>query len=100
MSERAALAGRRVIVTGGAQGLGREFALHLAALGAHVLAADIEAESLRETSELAEERGTPILTCPTDVSDSGADGGAGASRRGARWAGSTRWSTTRRSSRG
>jgi NAD(P)-dependent dehydrogenase (short-subunit alcohol dehydrogenase family) len=64
------LAGRRVIVTGGAQGLGREFSLHMAALGAHVLAADIEAEPLRETSELAEDRGTPILTCPTDVSDS------------------------------
>jgi NAD(P)-dependent dehydrogenase (short-subunit alcohol dehydrogenase family) len=70
MTSARPLAGRRVIVTGGAQGLGREFSLHLAALGAHVLAADIEAELLRETSELAEDRRAPILTCPTDVSDS------------------------------
>jgi NAD(P)-dependent dehydrogenase (short-subunit alcohol dehydrogenase family) len=62
--------GRRVIVTGGAQGLGREFSLHLAGLGAQGLAADIQSEPLLETSRLAQERGTPILTCPTDVSDS------------------------------
>jgi NAD(P)-dependent dehydrogenase (short-subunit alcohol dehydrogenase family) len=63
------LAGRRVIVTGGAQGLGREFSLHLAGLGARVLAADIESEPLLEASRLAEERGTSMLTRPTDVSD-------------------------------
>ena len=69
MTSARPLAGRRVIVTGGAQGLGREFSLHLAGLGARVLAADIEPEPLLETSRLAEERGTPILTRPTDVSD-------------------------------
>jgi NAD(P)-dependent dehydrogenase (short-subunit alcohol dehydrogenase family) len=63
------LAGRRVIVTGGAQGLGREFSLHLAGLGAEVLAADVDHERLRETGSLARDRGTPILTCPTDVSN-------------------------------
>jgi NAD(P)-dependent dehydrogenase (short-subunit alcohol dehydrogenase family) len=41
MSASARLAGKRVIVTGAARGLGREFALHLASLGARVLAADI-----------------------------------------------------------
>jgi NAD(P)-dependent dehydrogenase (short-subunit alcohol dehydrogenase family) len=69
MTDALRLAGKRVIVTGGAQGLGREFALHLAGLGAHVLAADIDAQRLSRTSELACSRGTPIQTCHTDVSD-------------------------------
>jgi NAD(P)-dependent dehydrogenase (short-subunit alcohol dehydrogenase family) len=37
------LAGKRVIVTGAGQGLGREFALHLARLGARVIGADVRA---------------------------------------------------------
>lgn len=41
MNGSARLAGKRIIVTGAARGLGREFALHLASLGARVLAADI-----------------------------------------------------------
>jgi NAD(P)-dependent dehydrogenase (short-subunit alcohol dehydrogenase family) len=69
MTNAQPLAGRRVIVTGGAQGLGREFSLHLAGLGARVLAADIESELLLETSRVAEQRATPILTRATDVSD-------------------------------
>lgn len=63
------LAGKRVIVTGGAQGLGREFALHLAGLGAQVLAADVDSERLRETAGLARDRGTPIHTSVADVTD-------------------------------
>ena len=69
MTAGQSLAGKRIIVTGGAQGLGREFSLHLAGLGAQVLAADIESEPLLETRRLAEERGTPILTSITDVSN-------------------------------
>jgi NAD(P)-dependent dehydrogenase (short-subunit alcohol dehydrogenase family) len=69
MTSTSRLAGKRVIVTGGAQGLGREFALHLAGLGATVMAADMQQEPLLETGALARERGTPILTCIADVSD-------------------------------
>jgi NAD(P)-dependent dehydrogenase (short-subunit alcohol dehydrogenase family) len=69
MTNAPPLAGKRVIVTGGAQGLGREFALHLAGLGAQVLAADIQPESLLETDAMARERGTAILTHTADVSD-------------------------------
>jgi NAD(P)-dependent dehydrogenase (short-subunit alcohol dehydrogenase family) len=62
------LAGKRVIVTGAGQGLGREFALHLAALGARVLAADVRADRLRVTREQAAARGIEIQTSVTDVS--------------------------------
>jgi NAD(P)-dependent dehydrogenase (short-subunit alcohol dehydrogenase family) len=63
------LAGKRVIVTGAGQGLGREFALHLADLGAHVIAADISAERLATTCERASERGRDLYASTTDVAD-------------------------------
>jgi NAD(P)-dependent dehydrogenase (short-subunit alcohol dehydrogenase family) len=62
------LAGKRVIVTGAANGLGREFTLHLARLGARVLAADIDEDRLATTGALADEQGTPVAVAPTDVS--------------------------------
>jgi NAD(P)-dependent dehydrogenase (short-subunit alcohol dehydrogenase family) len=63
------LAGKRVIVTGAGQGLGREFALHLASLGARVIAADIRADRLKAAVDLARNRGFEIHTVTTDVSD-------------------------------
>ena len=68
MSERR-LAYKRVIVTGAGQGLGREFALHLAGLGAHVLAADIRADRLGATVDQARDQGLDIHVVTTDVSD-------------------------------
>jgi NAD(P)-dependent dehydrogenase (short-subunit alcohol dehydrogenase family) len=66
MSGPARLAGKRVIVTGAAGGLGREFALHLAALGARVLAADIA--DVGETCAQARERGiTEMVPAAVDV---------------------------------
>jgi len=62
------LAGKRVIVTGAGQGLGREFALHLAGLGARVLAADVRADRLQATRERASAQGVEIHTSATDVS--------------------------------
>jgi NAD(P)-dependent dehydrogenase (short-subunit alcohol dehydrogenase family) len=64
------LDGKRVIVTGAARGLGREFALHLAGLGARVLAADILVGELDATRALAEQRGAQLLTAPVDVASS------------------------------
>ncbi len=62
------LAGKRVIVTGAAQGLGREFALHLADLGAQVLAADIDEQQLRATAATSRGRAGQVFTSTTDVS--------------------------------
>jgi NAD(P)-dependent dehydrogenase (short-subunit alcohol dehydrogenase family) len=61
----ARLTGKRVVVTGAARGIGRQFALHLASLGADVLAVDIDRTGL---SELAE--GGPIRIATVDVSGS------------------------------
>jgi NAD(P)-dependent dehydrogenase (short-subunit alcohol dehydrogenase family) len=63
------LAGKRVIVTGAGQGLGREFALHLARLGALVVAADIRADRLTGTVDQARVQGIDLHTATTDVSD-------------------------------
>lgn len=66
MSASARLAGKRVIVTGAARGLGREFALHLASLGARVLAADVA--DVGDTCALARERGSlKVLPAVVDV---------------------------------
>jgi len=63
------LAGKRVIVTGAGQGLGREFALHLAGLGARVLAADIRPDRLQATVDRAKDKGLDIHATTADVSD-------------------------------
>jgi NAD(P)-dependent dehydrogenase (short-subunit alcohol dehydrogenase family) len=68
MNQQPRLAGKRVVVTGAGRGLGREFALHLAQLGARVLAADVRDELLRETAALAGERSLEVQTFVADVS--------------------------------
>ncbi|HSC04945.1 MAG TPA: glucose 1-dehydrogenase [Solirubrobacteraceae bacterium] len=66
MSGPARLAGKRIIVTGAARGLGREFVLHLASLGARVLAADVA--DLDTTCAQARERGlTEVAPAVVDV---------------------------------
>lgn len=67
MSAEPRLAGKRIVVTGAARGLGREFALHLATLGARVLAVDVLREDLDRTCATARERGTELATAVTDV---------------------------------
>ncbi len=67
MTGEARLAGKRVIVTGAAQGLGREFALHLGDLGAQVLAADVNGPELDITGEIARDRAVDVFTATADV---------------------------------
>jgi NAD(P)-dependent dehydrogenase (short-subunit alcohol dehydrogenase family) len=62
------LAAKRVVVTGAGRGLGREFALHLAQLGARVLAVDVREALLHETAALADGRSLQVSTSIADVS--------------------------------
>jgi 2-hydroxycyclohexanecarboxyl-CoA dehydrogenase len=60
------LAGRGVVVTGGASNIGRAIVHAFAAEGARVLIADLDLERARLT---AEEAVGPVITCRTDVAD-------------------------------
>ena len=57
----------KIIVTGGASGLGRAFCAELVAGGASVMAADVDEEGLAALAEELGPRGT-IATCKVDVS--------------------------------
>lgn len=64
------LAGKRVIVTGAAGGLGRAFALGFAGAGALVLAADIDGQGAEETAALIAAAGGTGHSGPVDVTQS------------------------------
>ena len=60
--------GKRVLVTGAASGIGRATALAFCREGALVCAADINAEGLQETVEMAESEGKHLLSRRFDAS--------------------------------
>lgn len=61
--------GHVAIVTGGAQGIGREYSLALAAEGATVVVADRNEEGAAETAELIAKNGGTAVAKAVDVSD-------------------------------
>jgi NAD(P)-dependent dehydrogenase (short-subunit alcohol dehydrogenase family) len=63
------LVDRVAIVTGAAQGIGRAIALGLAREGAHVVAADIQADKAAQTAAEIEKMGRRSLALGLDVSD-------------------------------
>ena len=63
------IAGARVVVTGGARGLGSTFALDLAGAGARVGVCDVDEGALDDLRAHAEEHGLLVWTMPADVSD-------------------------------
>lgn len=77
------LLGRRVLVTGGARGLGRAIVMDLASLGARVLAVDIDVDGLVQTGERA---GGEVHVARCDVADE-ADVAATVERAGELWGG-------------
>jgi 3-oxoacyl-[acyl-carrier protein] reductase len=58
----------RILVTGGARGLGRRFALDLSALGARVGVCDLDAEGLEGLGSRAAEDGVVVWSCRANVS--------------------------------
>lgn len=77
------LQGRVAIVTGAAQGIGREYAKVLAANGAAVVVADINMKSAEDTAEAIALAGGRALALETDVSDQGSCQRAAAKARDA-----------------
>lgn len=59
----------KVIVTGGAQGMGRHFSMRLAEAGASVVAADVNEEGLASLAREAKDLGGKLFTRKLDVSD-------------------------------
>ncbi|RJF92226.1 SDR family oxidoreductase [Noviherbaspirillum saxi] len=63
------LAGRRVLVTGAARGLGLSFATAIAEAGASVAMADILEDSLNESVAVLKRRGFDVHGCKLDLAD-------------------------------
>ena len=63
------ISGSRILVTGGARGLGRTFALDLAAAAARVGVCDVDADGLAGLQRVASEQGLQVWTHLADVSD-------------------------------
>ena len=62
-------AARVALVTGGSRGLGKEMVKAFAAVGAHVVIADIEPARCEETARRVRALGRKALAIPTDVMD-------------------------------
>jgi NAD(P)-dependent dehydrogenase (short-subunit alcohol dehydrogenase family) len=71
LAEIISLAGRRAVVTGGAQGLGKAMARRLAEAGASVLICDVDLDLARATAEqLGKSYGRRVIATHMDVADS------------------------------
>src|SRR5512138_374086 len=64
-----ALRGKRVLITGGARGIGLALARRLAREGATLLVADLDARALDEATASIREAGAKALGFPVDVTD-------------------------------
>jgi NAD(P)-dependent dehydrogenase (short-subunit alcohol dehydrogenase family) len=62
------LTGKRVIITGAANGIGRATALGFAKEGAHLGLLDIDVDAMNEVAELARAYGVEVLTSANDLS--------------------------------
>ena len=71
MEHTGALKGRVALVTGGASGLGRATATTLAAAGAHVVVADVDAAGSEETRSRIADAGGSVDVVALDVTDDG-----------------------------
>ena len=63
--------GKSVLITGGAAGLGRAYALAFAAKGAHIIVSDINADGMAETKGLVEAAGSSAECHVCDMADEG-----------------------------
>ncbi|WP_426112677.1 SDR family oxidoreductase [Massilia sp. PWRC2] len=59
--------GKVAVITGGASGLGREFALHAHSLGMQLVLADVQADALAQTAAELQAAGAELITMICDV---------------------------------
>ena len=57
------------VITGGAQGIGKEIALKLAKAGSNIVICDINLEALNETKDEIEKEGVEVLSLEVDVTN-------------------------------
>jgi 2-deoxy-D-gluconate 3-dehydrogenase len=70
LEQRFGIAGRAVIITGGAGLLGADYSHALAGAGAHVVVADVDGPAARAlAAEVSRKAGVPALGIPADVAD-------------------------------
>ncbi len=67
--DRFSLSGKRLFITGGSRGLGREMALAIADAGADVVLSGRDAESLEATADEIRELGREAVTIQADMGD-------------------------------
>ena len=67
--DRGALAGRVVIVTGAARGLGRAYTLELCRQGAAVVATDVDEAALEEVADAVRDRPGSVHAQACDITD-------------------------------
>lgn len=70
VTQLASLAGRRAVVTGGAQGLGKAIARRLAEAGASVLIGDLQQDLARSVAKELGRYGSRVISTHLDVTDS------------------------------
>jgi all-trans-retinol dehydrogenase (NAD+) len=63
------LSGKKVLITGGARGVGLEIALEFARRGAHIVIADRDERELPEARAAVEVLNVPVRAWPVDVTD-------------------------------
>jgi 3-oxoacyl-[acyl-carrier protein] reductase len=69
VNERFDFTGRSVLITGGGKGLGKTYAVEFAKVGAHVVAADIDAEAAEAVASSLRGSGLSALGLGVDVAD-------------------------------
>ena len=61
--------GKVIVVTGAGNGMGREISLNLLSKGAKVIGLDINVEGLKQTQELAADKGTDMKLIQLDITN-------------------------------